>query len=49
VLCVRGADENDSACRTLNGPHITSLEVGQGHHFSGDYAQLVDLLLKTYS
>jgi type IV secretory pathway VirJ component len=49
VLCVRGADEDDSACRTLKGAHITSLEVGHGHHFSGDYGQLVDLILKAYS
>lgn len=48
VLCVRGADEDDSACRTLKGPHITSLEVGRGHHFSGNYAQLVNVILHTY-
>lgn len=48
VLCVRGADEDDSACRTLKVAHITSLEVGHGHHFSGDYAQLVDVILNTY-
>ena len=46
VLCVRGAAENDSACSTLKGPHITSLEVGQGHHFSGNYAELVDAIAK---
>ena len=48
VLCVRGADESDSACRALKGPHITSLEVGHGHHFSGNYAQVVDVILNTY-
>jgi type IV secretory pathway VirJ component len=47
VVCVRGAGEDDSACRSLKGPHITSVEVGRGHHFSGDYAQLVDLILNT--
>jgi type IV secretory pathway VirJ component len=45
VLCVRGADEDDSACHSLKGPHIRSTEVGQGHHFSGNYAQVVDLIL----
>jgi type IV secretory pathway VirJ component len=45
VLCVRGANENDSACRSLKGVHITSHEVGEGHHFSGAYAQLVDVIL----
>jgi type IV secretory pathway VirJ component len=48
VLCVRGADENDSACRTLKGAHVTSLETGHGHHFSGNYAQIVDVILNTY-
>jgi type IV secretory pathway VirJ component len=41
VLCVRGANEDDSGCRSLKGVHIMLREVGQGHHFSGDYAQLV--------
>jgi type IV secretory pathway VirJ component len=45
VLCVRGGDENDSACGSLKGPHITSREVGRGHHFSGDYTQVVDVIL----
>jgi type IV secretory pathway VirJ component len=48
VLCVRGADEGDSACRSLKGAHITSGEVGVGHHFSGEYAKLVDLILNAY-
>jgi type IV secretory pathway VirJ component len=48
VLCVRGADEDDSACRTVKGAHITSLDVGHGHHFSGNYAQLVNVILNTY-
>jgi type IV secretory pathway VirJ component len=48
VLCVRGADEHDSGCRAVKGPHITSLDVGNGHHFSGDYARLVDVILSTY-
>jgi type IV secretory pathway VirJ component len=48
VLCARGADEDDSACRSLEGVHITSREVGDGHHFSGEYAQLVDVILSAY-
>jgi type IV secretory pathway VirJ component len=46
VVCVRGADEDDSACLSLRGAHVTAREVGHGHHFSGDYAQLVDVILK---
>jgi type IV secretory pathway VirJ component len=48
AVCVRGSDENDSACRALKGPHITSLEVGHGHHFSGNYDRLVDVIVNTY-
>jgi type IV secretory pathway VirJ component len=48
VLCVQGSGEDDSACRTLKGAHVTSLEVGHGHHFSGDYARLVDAILDAH-
>jgi len=47
VLCVRGADEADSACNIIKSVHVTSRQVGQGHHFGGDYAQLVDVILGT--
>jgi type IV secretory pathway VirJ component len=47
VVCVRGAGEDDSACRNLKGAHITVREVGQGHHFSGDAARLADLIVNT--
>jgi type IV secretory pathway VirJ component len=45
VLCLRGADEEDSACRSLKGVHITGREIGHGHHFSAEYTQLVDVIL----
>ena len=48
VLCVRGTDEDDSACRALKGPHITSLEIGRGHHFGGNYAQLADAIVAAH-
>jgi type IV secretory pathway VirJ component len=35
----------DSACSMLKASHITSLDVGRGHHFSGDYAQLAHAIL----
>jgi type IV secretory pathway VirJ component len=48
IICVRGAEENDSACRNMNGAHIALVQVGHGHHFSGDYARLVNVILNTY-
>jgi type IV secretory pathway VirJ component len=49
VVCVRGADEADSPCRNLNGPHIKVLDVGHGHHFSGDYSELVNVIVNAAS
>jgi type IV secretory pathway VirJ component len=48
VVCVQGAAEDDSACRHIKGPNIRSLELGQGHHFGGNYAVLVDMILNAY-
>ena len=45
VVCVKGADEEDSACGRLRGSRITTLNVGRGHHFSGDYPQLVNVIV----
>jgi type IV secretory pathway VirJ component len=46
VLCVQGGEENDSACRNLSGSHVTSLTIGQGHHFSAKYEKLVEAILE---
>lgn len=40
VLCVKGSDERDSACRSLHGPRVTVADIGRGHHFGGDYERL---------
>lgn len=45
VTCVHGADEKDSACLGLKGPRVRTVPVGSGHHFGGDYARLVELVL----
>ena len=46
VTCVFGTDELDSVCRTINAAHIRAASVGKGHHFGGEYAQLVELILR---
>lgn len=46
VLCVSGEDETDSICRRLAGTRIRSASVGHGHHFGGEYARLVELILR---
>ncbi len=46
VTCVFGADESDSACRSLKGPHVQAVAVGKGHHFSNDYRRVVELILR---
>ena len=49
VACVRGADEADSACRALTGPHVREVELAGGHHFGGDYSRLVEVVLSAAS
>jgi type IV secretory pathway VirJ component len=46
VTCVRGSDELDSVCRTINSAHVRVAAVGNGHHFGGEYAQLVELIVR---
>jgi type IV secretory pathway VirJ component len=45
VLCIYGEGEQDSICPSLQEPRITSEQVGTGHHFGGEYAQLADKIL----
>ena len=46
VTCVSGTDEIDSVCRQIKAAHVRVASVGRGHHFSGEYGQLVDLILR---
>ena len=45
VTCVSGADEPESVCGRLTGALVRSASVGRGHHFGGDYARVVQLIL----
>jgi type IV secretory pathway VirJ component len=45
VLCIYGEGEKDTICPSLPPAHITSEQVGTGHHFGGEYAQLADRIL----
>ncbi|HXA92378.1 MAG TPA: AcvB/VirJ family lysyl-phosphatidylglycerol hydrolase [Steroidobacteraceae bacterium] len=45
LLCIHGADEPDSLCSKLPPQSVSSQAVGEGHHFSGDYAQLLAKIL----
>lgn len=45
VACIFGTDESDTICHVLRGSHVRSATVGRGHHFSGEYARLVELIL----
>ena len=41
VICVHGADEDDSFCRALVGkPNVRELVLPGGHHYNGDFAKL---------
>ena len=45
VLCLYGAEEDDSPCPKLAGPTVKAVALGGGHHFGGDYAQLAEQIL----
>jgi type IV secretory pathway VirJ component len=45
VLCLRGEDEADSACRLLHGAAVRTVTLPGGHHFGGDYEGIADAIL----
>jgi len=45
VLCLRGEDEADSACRLLHGAAARTVTLPGGHHFGGDYGRIADAVL----
>lgn len=46
VTCVSATDETDSVCRDITAPNVRRASVGRGHHFSGEYDELLDLILR---
>jgi type IV secretory pathway VirJ component len=45
VLCIYGEGETDSICPQLPPGIATREQIGQGHHFSGEYDLLADRIL----
>jgi type IV secretory pathway VirJ component len=45
VLCIYGADENDSLCPKLDPKKFKVVKLKGGHHFDGDYASLARQIL----
>jgi type IV secretory pathway VirJ component len=45
VLCLRGEDETESACRLLRGASARVVTLPGGHHFGGNYERIADALL----
>jgi len=45
LLCVYGADENDSPCTQLGAIPATVVKLAGGHHFDGDYPGLARTIL----
>ena len=48
VQCFYGADEDDTACPTLNGTGATVIRTGGAHHFDGDYSRLAEIILQRW-
>jgi type IV secretory pathway VirJ component len=45
VLCLYGSGDKHALCPTLAPERYVVRAIGHGHHFSGDYAALVDAIL----
>jgi type IV secretory pathway VirJ component len=45
ILCMRGEDEADSACRLVHGAAVRVVTLSGGHHFGGDYERIAEALL----
>jgi type IV secretory pathway VirJ component len=45
LLCIYGADENDSLCPQLDANRFKIVKLNGGHHFDGDYANLARQIL----
>ncbi len=45
LLCIYGADEDDSLCPRLDPKRFKVVQVKGGHHFNGDYAGLAQQIL----
>ena len=46
VTCVSATDEADSVCHGVRSARVRHATVGRGHHFSGEYEQLLELILR---
>jgi type IV secretory pathway VirJ component len=47
LVCVHGADEDDSFCRKPQPPHVRVVDLPGGHHYDGDYAALGALIVRS--
>jgi len=47
LVCVHGADEDDSFCLKPAPPHMRVVSLPGGHHYDGDYDKLGALIVKT--
>jgi type IV secretory pathway VirJ component len=45
VLCIYGEGETDSICPGLPAGGAARMQIGKGHHFSGEYATLAERIL----
>jgi type IV secretory pathway VirJ component len=45
LLCIYGADEDDSPCPQLDPKLVRRVQLPGGHHFGGDYEKLAEVIL----
>jgi type IV secretory pathway VirJ component len=47
LVCVHGADEDDSFCLKPQPSHVRVVDLPGGHHYDGDYAALGSLIVRS--
>jgi type IV secretory pathway VirJ component len=47
VVCVEPTNGTDSVCAAARSRQVRIINIGTGHHFSGQYEQIVDALLQS--
>jgi type IV secretory pathway VirJ component len=44
VTCVSATDERESVCDAMRSQRVRVAKVGKGHHFSGEYSRLAEVV-----
>src|SRR5689334_15274676 len=46
VLCVYGSSDDDTLCKEVKAPNVTTVALPGDHHYEGDFEAVTKLILK---